>query len=823
MPEFRIQRCLGRGGFGEVYRAVMVRGGGVDVDVAVKVLRSDLDPTSQGMQRLRDEGRLLGRLTHPAILRVYDLVVIDGHAALVSEYIDGDDLARLIKQEEIPARAAYEAIAQVADALDAAWSWPSVQDGKPLRLVHRDIKPDNVRIEPVGTVKLLDFGIAQASSVRREANTSVNIIMGSTQYLSPERLVQQEIGPEADVFALGCTLFEALTGEALFVRKSMRQMYLLMIDESRFEGFVADRTETFRDRIGGDRGIALIRAMTAWRKQNRPTAAEVAARCDTISDSTPGPTLTAWCRTRQWAPPPDFAGSLEGRTFQATSLGLDSEPPPNRPPRPPGFHDDVTLSRADTGPITGDLSPYPTAANDITQRLGPPKARQLDPTPDPALSRWADEPTDGNPRRRGPVLGEAGHQPTTGDLEQVAAADPNPPPWSEAEMVALYASHEGPPARSFTPKAQPQEVSTNTEPATAPVEVEAEEAPPDDEPSVPDIDEADLELPSPDDAITTLRPITGRTEAPPPEPEPVPAPPIPETTTESNSEGTLTTARLPVLLRQRVGVEPMPAIHGPTLQVDSGPVFPPDEPTTASDNPAPTLGALLDASQDDVDSPTVKIQRKVRTRPDGTPIPRRRMSAEPITAPRFVRTLDALEQSTPDLLDRRDTTMPMLAALDGSHEGAEPTLRVPALKHQDPEITLAGALETARTPEGAMPRKLPATFGGEEDEEAATLDAEPRLLPGPMTGGLDELPESALPELSDPRPPQRPLPEPEPEAAPPVDELPMAPPPISTAERTRPRPPEPTPFLAAGASLVALLLGVAVLLLILIVAVLVRS
>ncbi|MEZ4235471.1 MAG: serine/threonine-protein kinase [Myxococcota bacterium] len=355
MPEFHIQRCLGRGGFGEVYKGVMSRVGGVEVDVAIKVLRPDLDPASQGVQRLRDEGRLLGRLTHPTILRVYDLVVINGRAALVSEYVGGADLGRLLRQEPLPPRAVFECIAQVAAALDAAWSWPSVTDGKPLHLVHRDIKPDNIRIDPHGVVKLLDFGIAQAQTVVREAQTSANIIMGSTQYLAPERLVQQEVGPESDVFGLGCTLFEALVGEALFARRSMRQMYLLMVDEKRFDQFVAERAAAHRERLGGERAVALFRAMTAWRKQSRPSSVEVAARCDQISDSTDGPTLTQWCRGRSWdvAPAP-VEGPLDGMRFTTTHVdvaglpeAVDAESPSPAGPirRPPPEIDEDAVSR----------------------------------------------------------------------------------------------------------------------------------------------------------------------------------------------------------------------------------------------------------------------------------------------------------------------------------------------------------------------------------------------------------------------------------------------------------------------------------------------
>ncbi|MEQ1568924.1 MAG: protein kinase, partial [Myxococcota bacterium] len=385
MTEIRIQRCLGRGGFGEVYKGTMLRPGGVEVEVAIKVLRGDLAAETQGLQRMRDEGRLLGRLTHPTILRVYDLVFIDGRPALVSEYVPGADLGRLVREDRVPARAAFEVIAQIAAALDAAWSWPSVGDNKPLHLIHRDIKPDNIRIDPHGVVKLLDFGIAQAKTVEREAQTSSNTIMGSTQYLAPERLVQQEVGPESDVFALGCTLFEVLTGEALFARRSMRQMYLLMVQEERYEQFMGERCGQFRERLGNDRSIALIRAMTAWRKSSRPSSAEVAARCDAISDGTDGPTLTLWCRSRVWPPPPEIDGPLDGRSFgMVPSEWLD--------------------------------------AAGLAERLEPPQAANvIRPDPPPVVTGAVDPPG-----------------PTGETLSRSLHAAGAPVPWSSAEVVAVF-------------------------------------------------------------------------------------------------------------------------------------------------------------------------------------------------------------------------------------------------------------------------------------------------------------------------------------------------------------------------------------------------
>ena len=120
--QFHIQSCLGRGGFGEVYRATMISAGGVRSDVAVKVLHKDLDPRSQSVERLRDEARLLGILNHPNILKVSDLVLLQDRVALVTEYVEGADLDQCIETQDdpIPLRPLLEALGRVAEALYAA-------------------------------------------------------------------------------------------------------------------------------------------------------------------------------------------------------------------------------------------------------------------------------------------------------------------------------------------------------------------------------------------------------------------------------------------------------------------------------------------------------------------------------------------------------------------------------------------------------------------------------------------------------------------------------------------------------------------------------
>ena len=166
---YRLQHCLGRGGFGEVYLAVMETGA-VRAEVAVKLLNEGRDPGDQALERLRDEGRLLGLLNHPVILKVHDLLVLDGRVALVTEYVDGADLEQCFASGGVPIRALVEIVGRVADALGVAWNAPSPTGG-PLHLVHRDVKPANIRIGRHGDVKLLDFGIARASDLQREART----------------------------------------------------------------------------------------------------------------------------------------------------------------------------------------------------------------------------------------------------------------------------------------------------------------------------------------------------------------------------------------------------------------------------------------------------------------------------------------------------------------------------------------------------------------------------------------------------------------------------------------------------------------------------
>ncbi len=211
---FILVRTLGEGTFGSVYLADMVSTGGFKRRVALKLLNTNWDPASDAGRRLRDEARLLGRLQHRNIVRVDDLVQVDGRWALLMEYIAGVSLEQLFETAaesggKLPVAAVLEMCAAIAVALDAAWN-ATGDDGVPLRVVHRDIKPSNVLLSDLGDVKVLDFGVARAEFVGREAKTE-RVRYGSIGYMAPERMLGEPETSAGDVYALAVVVCEMVT------------------------------------------------------------------------------------------------------------------------------------------------------------------------------------------------------------------------------------------------------------------------------------------------------------------------------------------------------------------------------------------------------------------------------------------------------------------------------------------------------------------------------------------------------------------------------------------------------------------------------------
>ncbi|MCB9665501.1 MAG: serine/threonine protein kinase [Alphaproteobacteria bacterium] len=324
--KFDIGPLLGAGTFGEVYLARMTSVNGIEQEVAVKLLNPGLSPRSQPVSRMRDEGMMLAALNHPAILHVMDFCYLDGRIGLVTEFVPGADLHDCIfGHDPIPPRAALEVIGLMADALDAAYSTPT-SDGARLNLVHRDIKPANVRITPHGTVKVLDFGIAKSEDARRETETTERMAIGTPSYMAPEVQTYEVLDalPSRDVFALGCTLYEALVRELYFEGLDPKEIVRRCNREERFAEWRSMRMPLVA-RFGAPTAD-LVGRMVAYEHTLRPSAREVADSCLSLAEMVGGETLRSWCRRRPWPDPKKKEGPWSGLSMTDQGMATRTGP-----------------------------------------------------------------------------------------------------------------------------------------------------------------------------------------------------------------------------------------------------------------------------------------------------------------------------------------------------------------------------------------------------------------------------------------------------------------------------------------------------------------
>ncbi len=215
---------IGRGGMAEVFRAVAEGVEGFRRVFVIKRLRPEKSASVELTRMFCDEARLSALLHHPNIVQVYDFGQIHGTYFLAMEYLRGKDLAVVMKairavKSAVAAPIAAHIAHQVATGLHYAHTLARV-DAKPLGIVHRDVTPSNIMLQRTGAVKVLDFGIAQATNLARQVETGGGRVKGKLAYLSPEQVRLEELDARSDVFALGVVLWEMLTGQRLFVAEN---------------------------------------------------------------------------------------------------------------------------------------------------------------------------------------------------------------------------------------------------------------------------------------------------------------------------------------------------------------------------------------------------------------------------------------------------------------------------------------------------------------------------------------------------------------------------------------------------------------------------
>jgi len=289
--QLKFREPLGRGGFGTVYLADLRGGQGLMQRVAVKILHSDNPDEREVSARQRDEARLLAQLNHDHIVKVYDLIEVEGRPAVIMEYIDGVDAETWVKKAgAMPPRAALQVMAGVASALNAAFNTESPVTGRPLQAIHRDVKPANVLISTHGAVKVLDFGVARAD-LDRDAETIDAHAMGTLAFIAPEQWMMGSVTAAVDIYALGLSLLRVLTGQVVERIPLSQERYNARVIELAGLADGPEWPEAWREDLRG-----LIRKMLSWNAPDRPSAAEVESRCLELADRAPGEGLAVLAR-----------------------------------------------------------------------------------------------------------------------------------------------------------------------------------------------------------------------------------------------------------------------------------------------------------------------------------------------------------------------------------------------------------------------------------------------------------------------------------------------------------------------------------------------
>jgi tRNA A-37 threonylcarbamoyl transferase component Bud32 len=200
---YRLDAQIGAGGMSTVYRAFDTV---LERQVAIKLMHREIASDSDQLERFRREARAVAQLNHPHVVGVIDAGEDDGTPYIVFEYVEGETLKdRIRRHGRLPVGEAVAYAIEIARALGAAHDH---------QIVHRDVKPQNVLIDEEGMAKVTDFGIAR--SLTEEGLTADGRVLGTTDYVSPEQALGQDVGPQSDLYSLGVVLFEMLTGDVPF-------------------------------------------------------------------------------------------------------------------------------------------------------------------------------------------------------------------------------------------------------------------------------------------------------------------------------------------------------------------------------------------------------------------------------------------------------------------------------------------------------------------------------------------------------------------------------------------------------------------------------
>jgi Tol biopolymer transport system component len=305
---YPIERELGRGGMGIVYLARDPR---LQRLVAIKVLPDAFARDPERLARFEREARLLASLNHPNIAAIHGLEEDGGHRYLILEYVEGETLAEHLGRGALPIDESLDACRQIAAALEAAH-----ESG----VIHRDLKPGNVKRTPGGEIKVLDFGLAKGGAAESSPDlshsptiaynmTGAGVILGTAAYMSPEQARGKTVDRRTDIWSFGCVLYECLTGRQLFHGETVSDMIAKILErEPDWSALPAQTPEKVRELLRrmlekdskkrlrdiGDARIELEEALAARVSSGRILVTGAGQGNSPAAHARPAPAMLAW-------------------------------------------------------------------------------------------------------------------------------------------------------------------------------------------------------------------------------------------------------------------------------------------------------------------------------------------------------------------------------------------------------------------------------------------------------------------------------------------------------------------------------------------------
>ncbi|MBU0550394.1 serine/threonine protein kinase [Myxococcota bacterium] len=486
--DYQLLRPLGAGGMAEVYLAQRRRPKPVKGLIALKRLLPHFAADERFINTLRDEARIASAIDHPHVARVLDFDEAEGIHFIAMEFIDGVDLAgvlRTLKRREarLPLEVALYICAAIAEGLAAAHQLTDGR-GHPLNVIHRDVSPHNILLSYDGDVKLIDFGVAKAES--NFTKTKSGVIKGKLRYMSPEQAMAGHLDARSDLFSLGMVLYKTVTGRLPFMGENEFQIYdqILrkkptpprdivedlpeLVDAIILKSLRKDVEKRFGDAEEMARilRIALERVAPGFDARRLAAYLRAQAPKQTIVDE--GEDGDDFTSAVDPTPPPRAAGSgsrsIEARLAEAMAAPVGRPPPPLPPPPPPITQ---TLGQIDIEEIE------PLFEEDIASARPAWRQRRVQISAGLGVAllggllislAWPSAPS---PRALAPVARptwalDAGPQATR---PQVAPPQDTPPPQDAAPQDAAPAQDAAPPPQDTAPP--PQDAAPSAAPSPA--------------------------------------------------------------------------------------------------------------------------------------------------------------------------------------------------------------------------------------------------------------------------------------------------------------------------------------------------------------------